>query len=225
MQGYTLEDVKNWGKLVAAVLTSLPPQKTDAICIFDRNDLQLELLSCAADIYRSAFPFQPRILINGRARYEATETSWGCAEWRRILEGDVCGVPKGHVLTIPPAEHSGEEAESFVGLCHERGWKSVTVAAPPYYLPRCFLNMLGVMRARGVELQLHCLTVPQIKWEEYATKHAVKGGVVVKGMRFEHLDDELERILTYRAAYLKHDPGISPIASIEEGVEYLKVRR
>ena len=84
--------------------------------------------------------------------------------------------------------------------------------------------MLGVSVQQGVELKLHCLTVPNIKWEEYATKHAVRGGIVVKGMRFDHLDDELDRIVSYRARYEKHETGISAIASIAEGVDYFRKR-
>ena len=215
-------EIKNWGKLVAAVLTSIPPTTVDAVFIFNRNDLQLELLARAASLYSEMLPFSSRIIINGLRKYEAVYGSWGSTEWRSILEEH--GVPPEHLLAIEPAGHSGEEAEKFVGLCSQYGWRNVIVMAPPYYLPRCFLNMLGVSIEQGVDLNISCLTVPNIRWEEYATKHAVRGGVVVQGMRFDHLDDELDRIVDYRTRYEKREDGISAIASIMEGVGYLRER-
>lgn len=217
-----IEKVKNWGKLVAAVMTN-PTVGTDLVCIFDRNDLQTELLAVAAELCKTIHP-QPHVAINGRATYEAREGSWGCAEWTRILWQEH-KIPKELLLAIEPAQHSGEEAERFVDLCIRNAWKRVTIMAPPYYLPRCFLSMLGVMRAKGVELQLDCRTLSQMRWEEYTTKHAVTGGVVVKGTRFDHLDDELDRILAYRSRYEAGDVAISPIASIRQGVEYLERNR
>lgn len=219
MSNQAIQAMKDWGKLVAAVLTSTPPETTDLICIFDRNDLQLELLDEAASLWSQ---LRSWISINGLQKYEATDGSWGCPEWSEILEKG--GVPRERLIPIEPARHSGEEAERFVALCRENGWREVTVMAPPYYLPRCFLTILGVALEQGVSLSIHCRTVPVIRWEECTTKHAVKGGVVVKGMRFDHLGDELDRILDYRARYEKREPGISAIASIAQGLEHLRKR-
>lgn len=215
-----LQEMKDWGKLVAAVLTSTPPAATDAICIFNRNDLQLELLDRAASLYRQMLPTAPRIVINGLEKYEAIDGTWGCPEWTAVLREH--GVPAEHLIAVKSAGHTGEEAERFVALSREHGWRNVGVMAPPYYLPRCFLNMLGVSTEQGVELSLPCLTLPSIQWEKCATKHAVRGGTIVKGARFDHLDDELERILRYRAKYQEREPGISAIASISQGVDYFR---
>lgn len=214
-----LKLVKNWGKLLAATINPTPIKNTEAICIFDRNDLQFELLARVADLWEVAG--RPHVIINGRLKYEATETSYGYKQWHDILSKNH-KIPIDYICAIKPAHHSGEEAEKFVAMCHEKGWKTVTVMAPPYYLPRCFLHTLGVTKKLDINLCICCATISHIEWDRYIEKHAVKGGVVVRGMRFDHLDDELERIIKYSALYQEGVPGISPTSSIEEGVLYLQ---
>lgn len=212
---------------VAAALCDALPQETDAVCVHAQNDLQKELLAVVADptvgLYHKLFPRSPKILLNGLLRYEKAEASWGFEEWRRILEGSLA-VKLGDVLSLGVSRHTGEEAEAVLRYCRQYGWKSLTVAATPYRLPRCFLTVLGAMHHRDLDLKLHCLTVPRVNWSQRVEKLSVMQGAVV-GTRFAQLEAELERIVKYREAYLAGDLAVTPIASIEEGLTYLQERQ
>jgi len=213
---------KEWTILTAVTLRDLVPSKVDAIFIHAQSDLELELLACAADTYRNLQPRQPHIVLNGLKQYEPTPNSWGCNEWRKMLSGPLA-VSSENILLTSPARHTGEEAERSISLCHEFGWKNLVIMATPYRLPRCFLSQLGVASSRGFGgINLHCLTI-SMAWNRRISKHSVIHGSNI-GNGFDQLDAEFDKILAYRADYLTGDSKFSPIASIQEGVEYLRLR-
>lgn len=206
--------------LSAVVLTDVQPLKTDAIFIHAQDDLRTELLECSAKLYHLVAP-PTNIVINGLERYESTPNSWGCKEWTRMLSGPLRVNPE-HILKTQMALHTGVEAEEFLKLCHERAWHNVTIAATPYRMPRCFLTVLGSMLYLNLMLSIHCITV-NCDWYESVEKHSVIQGSVV-GIRLDQLRVELNKIGQYRESYLSGDPKFSPIASPEDGLEYLRRR-
>ncbi|MBI2121579.1 MAG: hypothetical protein HYT98_00500 [Candidatus Sungbacteria bacterium] len=208
--------------LTSAVLRDVLPEKTDAIFIHAQDDLREELLGCVATLYHR-LPAAPVVVLNGLAKYEPTPNSWGFEEWSSILCGPL-RVLSDHVHKIPPARHTGEEAENLMKLCKKRGWRSVTIAATPYRLPRCFLTVLGSMFncSWNMRIVIHCITVGA-DLNERVEKHSVIQGVIV-GSRLEQFCTELEKINEYRVKYLSGRTGFSRLASFEEWSDYLQNR-
>lgn len=213
--------VAEWAQFLAAVLTDTIPATCDVIGVFAQNDLQLEILDVVVGLARR-FARQPQILINGLDRYEPTERSWGCGAWLRFLIGNY-GVRPEQVTVLPEARHTGQEAEEIIRFSARHGWKTITIVATPYRMPRCFLTTLGVMRAQGLALKIFCRSISAIDWGGRAEKHSVIAGSVV-GTRFDQLAVELEKIVEYREKFVKGVPDSSPIASIEEGLQHLRAR-
>jgi len=206
--------------VLAAVLQDKLPSRADAIFVHAANDLQYELLTGVADFYHCLGP-KPKIVFNGLDKYETFPGSFGSAEWKSILCGPL-GVKKEDVILIPPAVHTGREAEECISLCAKNGWKNLIIAARPVHILRCFLTSLGVTRQMCLNLKIYCFTIP-CAWNATAEVYKITG-IKIVDTNFGHLIEELERIKTYHDKYVSGDPNISPIASFEEGLKYFLSR-
>lgn len=211
---------REWALFYSAVLCGYLPKQTDVIFIHAQNDLEVDLLGRVAELYLD-FHLRPKIVLNGLVQYENKENSSGYEEWKRILM--LSDVERSDILKITTARHTGEEATKIVKLCEKKGWKKLVIAATPQRLARCFLTVMGVLQDRGTALSVYCLTVANIDWQEKCEKHSVIQGSVA-GDRFEHFEDEFERILKYRNAYIAGDSKITPVASVKSALEYFKNR-
>lgn len=211
---------KEWALFCSVVLCGYLPKQADAIFVHAQDDLKDELLERVAELYFDLHP-NPKIVLNGLAKYENKENPSGYKEWRRDLY--YLDVKLIDILKIPEARHTGEEAIEIVKLCEDNGWKKLIIAATPQHLARCFLTILGVLEMRRINLSVYCLTVPNSDWHGDLEKYSVIQGSVIDN-RFGHFKQEFNLIRQYRYRYLSGDHKITPLISVKSALDYLKNR-
>lgn len=206
--------------LTAAVLRDIQPSGADAVFAHSGNDLEIDLLVAVAALCRRLRYQSPKMVLNGLEQYESIKGSWGYKEWTTRLYSPL-GFGKDNIVLIPPAPHTGKEAEEFMRLCQKNKWKRVVIAARPYHMPRCFLSQLGWAQKLNMDLRIYCLTV-DCDWGEKVVKRMVTGGDI-DGTRLNQLLADLDRIELCRQKYLAGDANFV-IASAEEGLNHIKSR-
>jgi len=108
--------------------------------------------------------------------------------------------------------HTLNEAECAVRFAKAAGAAHLTVLAPPFHLPRCFLTTVSVAAREAPGLKVYAVQGSPQPWNEHA-RHS-QGKVV--GTRLSFIDGEIDRINRYTT---KGD--LLPIPAV---LEYLKQR-
>lgn len=190
--------------------------KADAIFVHCQSYMWEQMIKLAADSFRSS---GVRIIgLNGHEHYKPG--SHGFDYWKEQLIRKH-GIPENVIRRTENADHTGEEAEEFMKMAKNENITSAIVATTPEHLFRAFLTDLGAMKAAGLNLALHPLTVSSVKWTdrvEYWSVVGVHGSATYLGK----FAGECARVAAYRERYEKGDKKYV-IASVEEGIQFLNL--
>lgn len=151
----------------------------------------------AANLYRDGYA--PVIAIVGND----DRRGYGSFPAREITaELENLGVPSSAIHARPLAPHTRAEAESFLSMACEFGWKTALMVTSPHHQYRAFLTFLKVIEDTGSDLLLVNAPAP-LSWTEDTPW----------GRRADLLTGEMQRIVDYSA---KGD-----VAVCSEGLKYL----
>ncbi len=150
----------------------------------------------------------------------------GAPPWQRRLKE--FGIPEKNVTLITftePVLHTLSEACAMVRFATERNWNTVTIVAPPFHLPRCFLSAITAVRHLNSRLRVYAQVGITEPWNE----HAVHSQKAVEGLRKDLIVGELRRILRYqrRSKLLRliTDGLMFLLASLKDGTLFGKLRK
>jgi uncharacterized SAM-binding protein YcdF (DUF218 family) len=152
----------------------------------------------AARLYKEGYA--PGIAITGdddRRDYGSFPASEMVAELKRN------GVPGSAIHVRADAPHTRAEAESFLRLARETGWKTALLTTSPHHQYRAFLTFVKAMSDLDIQLTLVNSPAPLSLTEK--TPWGTRGGLQA---------GETRRIMEYG---LKGD-----VASFSDGIAYLQ---
>lgn len=209
--------IRKWSEF-AHSLSNVTLREADAVFVHGWGDLFEELLGTVAEVYRRTNA--KHILLNGEPLYDGNGSP-GYATWKEALIKEV-RISENCIHSVTPARHTLEEAQGFIALAEKLQVQRVVVVSVPQHIGRAFLTDLGVMLARGRDMQLVPATVRHIDWYAPITVYGlVHTDHAEQTTRLGRLMAECARIMYYRERYESGDPAYV-IASIEEGLEHLR---
>ena len=111
----------------------------------------------------------PTIAFNGSEGQSASKDSkpgdaWPGKDWyfREFLNALV---PQNKLVPTGPGLHTMDEADKFIALCKERGWKNARVVSVPYHGVRSMLCMVKAMEKANYWLRIHFISAKQTNWQ------------------------------------------------------------
>lgn len=203
-----------------ALIFSEKPRHSEIIFIHAWNDLFEEILAHVAKMYKQCAA--KYIILNGLENYELYKP--GFSDWKDALMKNY-GIPAEAILAINPARNTSEEARELMNLVAVRQIKSVLILSVPQHIVRAFLTDLGAMREKGLSLDLSCSTLNHVAWHERieVQSDSLSGSQEIT-TRLGRFGSEILRIIEYRKAVEEGNKNFV-IASLEEGLTYLKIKK
>ena len=128
--------------------------------------------------------------------------------------------------------HTPAECFNVIKMAEEKGWKSITVMSFPFHILRVAAQWVYCLehgedkqkREKPVELKVYFTTLETVDWGMPAEK-TILGGGVVKGIFFDHIKDEIERITRYMNPAGEDEKGkFTPNSTLEELIAYIRRR-
>lgn len=202
------------------LIFSEKPRNSEVIFIHAWDDLSEEMLAHVAKMYKQCAA--KYIILNGLENYELYKP--GFSDWKDSLTKNY-GVSREAILAINPAHNTGEEARELMSFVAVRQIKSVLILSVPQHIVRAFLTDLGAMREKGLSLDLSCSTLDQVVWHErIKVESGSLNGSKEITTRLGRFGSEILRIIEYRKAVEEGNKNFV-IASLEEGLAYLKIKK
>lgn len=118
----------------------------------------------------------------------------------------------GLIYLTKPANNTKEENEMFLQLAMQRRWRSAIIIGQPHHILREFLGMIASMRDHAYWMRIYAAAPRTIDW----TKLVYGSPSIPFTPRFDHIEEELNRIPKYQA---KGD-----LAQYHELFPYLRIR-
>lgn len=191
----------------------------EAIFVHGWGDQRDELITLVAQCYQQCRA--KLIILNGHEHYEIGGP--GVSYWRSALI-DHHGVPPAAIQTIPPADHTGAEAEALMEFIKNENLASIVIVSHPMHIVRAMLTQIGAMRKHGLDLKLYPQTITDVDWNQVIDIKSLAGEGTETTRRIARLFGEAARIMKYNEERERGDDSF-PIASISEGIEYFKHQR
>lgn len=177
--------------MVRLLASPLPPRSNFIYGYAQTSDHEAAVLERSASLLHTGLA--PRIAI---AAQEAATGNPGSDVWVARLERlkiqtpDIVLVPQ---LPRPDSLNTLTETQSFVQYAKDQHWRTVTIVAPAFHLPRAYITAVSVARRMYPALQVYPVPAMLQDWNEVAT-HS-QG--VLRARRDELLRGEFERIHRY----------------------------
>ena len=156
---------------------------------------ELSPIRGAAQLYRVGRVTD--LYLCGGEEYRATPQSpiaySGYSSWRDQLMDRGVLSRNIHAIDRPHPSHTGTEAQHFVRLAQERGWRKAFVIAPPLQILRAFVNNVTFVIRFDVHLKVYAHPGPPQPWHEQAL-HSQGGQTLT---RLDSVIGEWERLNTW----------------------------
>ena len=204
-----------WTTFANLVLQHRNP-RAEAIFVHAWGDLHDELITLTGKCYHSSR--QRMLILNAHEHYEIG--GLGIGYWRSALM-ERSGIPAGAIRTIPPADHTGAEAEALMEYAKQGKLASIIVISHPVHLVRAMLTQIGAMHKHGLDLTLYPQTLSLVAWDEVVEIRSLASEGTETTRRIARVYGECARIMQYNQKRGSGDESF-PIASISEGIEYFK---
>ncbi len=150
----------------------------------------------------------------------------GAPPWQKRLRE--LNVPEENIILIPftaPVLHTLSEAMAMVEFARKHGWSKVTIVAPPFHLPRCFMSAVTAVNHLNTKLVVYAKVGITQSWHG----HAVHSQKAVQGLRRDLIVGEIRRVKRYQrqSTFLRllADGVMFLTAALRDGSLFEKLRK